>query len=95
MLRLNAALEVAVVRVTRRGELIAATGAVVYAERESARADPDAWFGRDARVFQLGRSPDTSRIRIDDRIEAGEGVWTVRDIETGRWHLQLTAERTT
>ena len=88
-------LEIAAVRVTRRGETIAATGAVVFSARESARSDPDAWFGRDARVFRLGRSPDTARIRVDDRIEAGEGAWTVRDIETDRWHVLLTAERTT
>ena len=83
------------VRVTRRGELVAATGAVVFAARESACSDPDAWFGRDARVFRVGRSPDTSRIQIDDRIEAGKAVWTVRDIETERWNIRLTAERAT
>ena len=92
---LTTPLEIAVVRVTRHGEPIAASGAVVFSARESSRSDPDAWFGRDARVFRVGRSRDTSRIQIGDRMEAGEGVWTVRDIEAGRWHLRITAERTT
>lgn len=83
------------VRVTRRGALVASTGARVYAATESSRSDPDAWYGRDAKVFEVGRSSATSEIRIDDRVEAGEAVYAVRDIETGRWSIRLTAERTT
>lgn len=81
-------------RVTRNGQLIASTGAMVYGASESARADPDAWYGRDARVFEIGRSA-TADIRINDRVEAGEAVYAVRDIEAGRWAIKLTAERTT
>ena len=89
-------LAVVAVRVTRRGEPVAATGARVYSANETARADPDAWYGRDARVFEVGRSAATAEIRIDDRIEAGEAeVYAVRDIETTRWAVRLTAERTT
>ena len=88
-------LEVVRVRVTRRGALIASTGARVYSARESARADPDAWYGRDAKVFELGRSAATAEIRIDDRVETANAVYAVRDIEAGRWAVRLTAERTT
>ena len=88
-------LEVVAVRVTRRGALVASTGALVYSATESSRSDPDAWYGRDAKVFELGRSAATSEIRIDDRLEAGQAVYAVRDIEAGRWGIRLTAERTT
>ena len=89
-----APLEVVRVRVTRRGALIANTGARVYSARESARADPDAWYGRDAKVFEVGRAA-ASEIRIDDRVETADAVYAVRDIEAGRWAVRLTAERTT
>lgn len=82
-------------RVTRRGQLVAATGAKVFAAGESARADPDAWYGRDGRVFEVGRSAATAGIRIDDKVEAGQAVYTVRSIETGRWSIRLAADRTT
>ena len=82
-------------RITRRGQIVARTGAQVYAAVESAKSDPDAWYGRDARVFEVRRSAATADIRIDDRVEAGEAVYAVRDIETGRWSIRLTAERTT
>ena len=88
-------LDVVAVRVTRRGQLIASTGARVYSESASSRADPDAWYGRDARVFELGRSAATADIRIDDRVETGDAVYAVRHIEAGRWGIKLTAERTT
>ena len=81
------------VRVTRGDRLITSTGARVYSATESARSDPDAWYGRDARVFKLGRS--SAEIRIGDRVEAGDAVYAVRDIETTRWEVTLTAERTT
>ena len=58
-----------------------------------ARSDPDAWYGRDAKVFELGRS--AAEIRIDDRVETADGSYAVRDIEAGRWSVRLTAERTT
>ena len=83
------------VRVTRRGQLVASTGARVYSAVESSRADPDAWYGRDAKLFKVGRTAATAGIRIDDKLEAGEAVYAVRDIETTRWEVTLTAERTT
>ena len=88
------ALDVVRVRVTRRGELVVATGARVFSARESARADPDAWYGKDARVFELVRTAATSDIRIDDRLETGGAVYAVRGIDSGRWDVRLTAERT-
>ena len=88
-------LDVVAVRVTRRGQLVASTGARVYEAQASSRADPDAWYGRDARLFKVGRSAATARIRIDDKVEVGEGeVYAVRDIATSRWEVALTAERT-
>lgn len=84
------------VRVTRRGQLVASTGARVFSALASSRADPDAWYGRDAKLFKVGRSAATAEIRIDDKVEVGEAVYTVRDIETlTRWEVALTAERTT
>ena len=88
-------LDVVAVRVTRRGQVVASTGARVYSALASSRADPDAWYGRDAKLFKVGRSAATSEIRIDDRVEAGDAVYAVRDIETTRWEVALTAERTT
>ena len=61
----------------------------------SARADPDAWYGRDARVFEIVRTAATADIRINDKVEAGQALYTVRDMEAGRWGIKLTAERTT
>lgn len=88
-------LEVTAVRITRRGQLVVATGARVYSARADSRADPDAWYGRDARVFELGRGAATADIRIDDKVETGSAVYAVRDIELTRWAVRLTAERAT
>ena len=63
---------------------MAVTGARVFSARESARTDPDAWYGRDVRVFELGRTAATSGIRIDDRLETCGTVYAVSDIEVSR-----------
>lgn len=90
-------LDVVRVRITRQGVPIASTGAKVYSAVESSRSDPDAWYGRDARLFEIGRSSATARIRIGDKLETEEGkaVYAVRDVEALRWAIRLTAERTT
>lgn len=38
---------------------------------------------------------DAERHAERDKLEAGQAVYAVRDIEAGRWGLRLTAERTT
>lgn len=41
------------------------------------------------------RTAAVSDVRIDDRLETGDAVYAVRDIEAGRRTVRVTAERTT